>query len=351
MNHEWLFLPMRESNDLLGDPEALQARLDEESYLYFKQVLDPAVVLALRREMLGVLERHGWIRGGLSLMEAKAVCRPIHEEMSEHAPVYDDIQRLEQFHALAHDPALLAVMGQVLGPTAFPHPLKISRIGFPEQYEASTPPHQDFPNNQGTTQLTAAWIPVGDVPRDLGGVSVLRGSHKFGLLPLTGHMGPGRRQAKLPQRMLEECRWVTTDYAAGDVLLFPSLTVHAALHNITEFDLRISVDYRYQQAGEALTEVCLHPHFQRVTWEDVYAGWSSDRLKYYWHDLDYQVVPFEDLPVERGSRDDEDEFGFTPDEWIEILTVDKRWDARYQRRIERLAEVSGEPQDSGSVER
>src|SRR5690349_20346249 len=30
MNHEWLFLPMRASNDLLGDPDALQARMAED---------------------------------------------------------------------------------------------------------------------------------------------------------------------------------------------------------------------------------------------------------------------------------------------------------------------------------
>ena len=100
-------------------------------------------------------------------------------------------------------------------------------------------------------------------------------------------MGPGRRQAKVPRKMLEELRWVTTDFAAGDVLIFNSLTVHAALHNVTEFDLRLSVDYRYQLEGEELTEVCLHPHFQRITWEDVYANWKSDRYQYYWKDLDF----------------------------------------------------------------
>lgn len=343
MNHDWLFLPMRESNKLLGDPEALRQRLDEDSYLFFRAVLDPDAVVELRRELLDVLHRHGWIKGGLSLLDAKAVCRPFHEEMSEHAPVYDDIQRLESFHTFAHRDDLMDIMRQVLGPSAFPHPLKICRIGFPEFYEATTPPHQDYPNNQGTTALTAAWIPVGDVPKDLGPVAVLRGSHKYGLLPLIGHMGPGRRQAKLPREMVEELRWVTTDFAAGDVLLFPSLTVHAALHNITEFDLRLSVDFRYQLEGEALTEICLHPHFQRLDWEDVYSGWKSDELQYYWRDLDYEVVPFEKYPVERGEGREEDEFGFTPDEWVEILTVDKRWDARYHRRLERLAEVFGEP--------
>ena len=59
MNNDWAFLPMRSSNDLLGDPDALRARLDEDSYLYFQGVLDPDKLLALRREMLTVLADHG----------------------------------------------------------------------------------------------------------------------------------------------------------------------------------------------------------------------------------------------------------------------------------------------------
>ncbi len=340
MNHEWLFLPMQDSSDELDEADVLRDRLAQDGYLYFKGVLDRDAVMDLRRVILGVLARHGWIRSGMALMEGQAVVEPVHEEMAAHAPVYDDIQRLEAFHTLAHHPDLMNVMQQVLGPTAFPHPLKICRIGFPEHYEATTPPHQDYPNNQGTTNLTAAWIPVGDVPMDLGPVAVLRGSNRYGVLPLAGHMGPGRRQAKVPRQMLEELRWVTTDFEAGDVLVFNSMTVHAALHNVTELDLRVSVDFRYQLEGEALTEICLEPHFQRVTWDEIYASWGSDRYQYYWKDLRYEVVPFETYPVDRGSREGEDEFGFTPDEWVEIMTVERRWQSRNERRLARLAQPS-----------
>jgi hypothetical protein len=334
---------MRSSNELLGDPPALRKRLDEDSYLYFEGVLDAEKVLDLRRSILQVLADHGWIRGALSLMDGKAICRPLHEGIAEYAPVYDAVQRLEPFHTFAHDRDLLAVMRQVLGDTAFPHPLKICRLSFPECYEPTTPPHQDYPNNQGSTALTAAWIPAGDCPKDLGGLAVLRGSHQFGVLPLTGHMGPGQRQAQVPREMLENLRWVTTDFHAGDVVLFPALTVHASLHNITEFDMRISVDYRYQLEGQELTAGCLEPHFQRLSWEDVYAGWESDEYQYYWRDLDYQVVPFEEWAIALPDRGTERADGFTEDEWIEILTVDKRWESRYRRRMERLAEVEGDP--------
>ena len=75
------------------------------------------------------------------------------------------------------------------------------------------------------------------------------------------------------------------------------------MHNASEFFMRISVDFRYQQEGEELTEGVLQPHFQRLTWEQIYAGWKSDRSQYYWKDLDYKVVPFEAFPLEHDDSD------------------------------------------------
>lgn len=49
-------------------------------------------------------------------------------------------------------------------------------------------------------------------------------------------------------------RWVGTDFNLGDLLLFPALTVHRALHNLDTRRMRLSVDFRYQREGEALTE-------------------------------------------------------------------------------------------------
>lgn len=357
---------MRASNDLLGDPEALQARLAEDSYLYFQGVLDEEKLLDLRRQMLGVLAEHGWVLGGDMLMSATVVGPARHEDQEDFLEVYNAVQRLEAFHTYAHDEKLMEIMRQVVGPTAFPHPLKISRMAFPGHYEVSTPPHQDYPNNQGYEQLMASWVPVGDCPRELGALAVLRGSHRYGLRPLAVHRGAGKRQAVLDTQMLEELHWVTTDFSIGDVLLFPAMTVHAALNNATEFNLRLSVDFRYQPEGEALTPICLEPHFQRQTWEEIYAGWSSTDLQYYWRDLDYQVVPFETFPVQ-GMREDtgfessgdkafEDalreqviagKVQLDPDDWREVLTIEARRAAREKRRAEAVASLI-ERSDGGS---
>ena len=271
VNNYWAFLPMRESNDLLGDPGALRARFDEDSYLYFRGVLDCEKIETLRRRMLTTLADQGWVRKKPYLMRGVATAPPAQEGEEDYFRVYDEVQRLEEFHSLAHDETLLDIMRQVLGDGAFPHPLKIARLGFPAHYEISTPPHQDYPNNQGTPNLTAAWVPVGECPQELGGLAILRGSHRYGLLPLTPDRGPGNRKAMLPEQMLEDLRWVTTDYSIGDVIVFHSHTVHAALHNASEVFMRLSVDFRYQLEGEALTETCLRPHFERLTWDDIYS--------------------------------------------------------------------------------
>jgi hypothetical protein len=339
VNNVWAFLPMRSSIDLVDDAEALRARMAEDSYLYLPGLLDAQKVLDLRRDVVEELGDRGWLRNDEYLMEAISIIPPLREGEEPFLEVYDAVQRLEGFHTLAHDPALVHAMRQLLGPTAFPHPLKIARLSFPANYEVSTPPHQDYPNNQGTESLTASWIPLGDCPIELGGLAVLRGSHRYGVLPLDRHPGAGNRQAVVPLPMLEELRWVTTDFEAGDVLLFPSTAVHASLHNASEHYMRLSVDFRYQQEGEALTDMVLQPHFQRLTWDDIYAGWSSTDHQYYWRDLDYEIVPFETFPLVSGDPDD------VP--WAEILRHDHKINVRHERRMARLSDFLADDVSSG----
>jgi len=296
---------MVSSADLVGDRDALRERLDTDGYLYLPGLLPREKVLSLRRKILTALRDIGWVDPEAVLMRGAVLADPVREGEESFLEASDAVQKLEDFHALAHDETLVGVMREVLGDTAFPHPLKITRMIFPMFEAVSTPPHQDYPNNQGTESLTASWVPLGDIPSEMGGLAVLEGSHRWGKLPLTGHLGAGNRCAVLPPDMLEDCRWRTTEYQAGDVVLFPSLTVHAARHNLSPGYFRLSVDFRYQLEGEPLTSGCLEPHFGRPTWEEIYSGWRSDEHKYYWKDLDFEVVEFESLELETSLTKNE----------------------------------------------
>lgn len=306
--------PMYEANELLGDAKAVRARLAQDGYLFLRNIVPVDRLLELRDQITRILADQGWIEDGPNRLQAKAISRPRREGQPKFFKAHDHIVRLEALHSLAHEPHLLDVMRQALGDSVFPHPLSIVRLIFPDTPELSTPPHQDYPNNQGTENLTAAWIPLADCSVADGSLAILEGSHKFGVLPLKFHLGAGNRRAVLDEQ-LAGLRWVGADFRAGDIVLFGALTVHKAMENCNRSGkMRLSVDYRYQLEGEALTEIVLHPHFQRVSWDEIYRDWQSDELKYYWHNKNFVKVPWNaslhELPPEHQDEAYEQELAF-----------------------------------------
>jgi hypothetical protein len=97
-----------DSPPLLADPTALRARAAQDGYLFFKQRLPKAEVLALRADMLAVVERYGWRQSGQDalggIIDVAALNRVPEEEMRTDIGVsiaaYNDVQKLEAFHRL-----------------------------------------------------------------------------------------------------------------------------------------------------------------------------------------------------------------------------------------------------------
>ena len=286
---EQTFDELTASNPLLDSPERLQQRLQQDGYLYLQNIVDRQAIMALRDDILQVFSELGWLVPGSPREQAITDTVAAVEGEDAFFAVYDEVQKLESLHSLAHNPQIMAVLQSVIGSSVFPHPLGIARLGFPRNEECTTPPHQDYPNNQGTTELYACWIPLGDCPRQLGGLSILESSQSLGLLPLEFSLGAGARQAVLPEQA-QQMRWLTTDYTGGDILIFGSLAVHSSLPNLSGDRFRLSVDFRYQEEGQALTPTVLEPHFGRLSWEQVYADWQSDRWQYYWRDKNYELA-------------------------------------------------------------
>ena len=53
-----------DSTALLADPAALQARAAEDGYLFFKRRLPAEELLAMRAEMLAIVDKYGWRQPG-----------------------------------------------------------------------------------------------------------------------------------------------------------------------------------------------------------------------------------------------------------------------------------------------
>jgi hypothetical protein len=287
-----------DSTELLPDPQALRRRAAEDGYLFFKQRLPKEEVLALRSDMLAVVERCGWRQKGQDalggLIDAAALNQVPEEEMRTDIGVstaaYNEVQKLERLHRLPHHPQLLSLFANIFENKVLVHARHIARMITPHASVFPTPPHQDFPLIQGTPNTWTCWIPVGDCPRELGGLTILKASHQNGYLPIQPAKGAGGIAVPLCPN---EVDWVEGDFEAGDILTFPSYTIHKALRCQLKEHIRLSLDVRYQSIEEPVEARSLLPHCD-LTWEEIYAGWQREDLKYYWRKLSLQLSPWQD---------------------------------------------------------
>jgi len=285
-----------DSTPLLGDPTALRARADADGYLFFRGFLPKEPLLELRRQVLEVVRQHGWLRKDKDIMEGvadlDAVARADGEEhrlrgLGVTMDAYRDIQKLELFHRLPHHPKLIALYEALFGTEVLPHPRHIARVLLPSPSLAPTAPHQDYVYIHGTHQFWTCWFPLGDVPMTLGGLSILRGSHREKVLDVFRSSGAGGLEAILCGM---DYHWVQDDYQCGDIITFPSHTVHKSLPNHQKDRIRISCDLRYQPVAKEIEERSLIPHMGVATWDELYQDWERDDLKYYWKNLPLRVV-------------------------------------------------------------
>ena len=135
------------------------------------------------------------------------------------------------------------------------HPRKIGRVGFPQNEGQQTPAHQDFFHVRGAVETYTAWVPLGDCPTGLGCLAVAEGTHKLGFREHEPSAGPGGYRVEAG-----DAAWRSQDFAAGDAVIFHSLTMHQALPNRTTDEVRVSLDNRYQRAGDDIDPGALLPH-------------------------------------------------------------------------------------------
>lgn len=289
--------PFTASGDLLAQPPALRARAQEDGYVFLRGLVPAAALRQVRSDITAILDGVGWLDAGTDPLNAISTQEAKLNGTPQFTPIYDAIQKLESFHTLAHHPALLQVAEALLGDRGMPQPSTIARVIFPDKLEYTTPPHQDFILVQGTSEVWTAWIPLGPCPVELGGLAVLRGSHRRGILPV--HQAKGAGGLRIEAASLDG-DWRASPFAAGDALFFHSKTAHQGLPNTSGNRIRLSVDYRYQKPDAKIMYKNLGVHQGRVTWEEVYAGWKSDRLQYYWQGHQREVVVREPSQEYRG---------------------------------------------------
>lgn len=251
----------------VGDEAAIRRALDEDGYARIVGAVDRELVESLRRDVEEILSQTGWLRLGILGGRTSSV----------RTEAFSRIQALETLHRAASSPELLRALSRVLDGDVFCHPRKTVRIVAPGTVEETTQPHQDYPYIQGTIDALTCWLPFHDVPLERGPLRVVPGSHRAGLLPMGYVSGDGGVGVKNPP----QSGWAADDIHQGDIVVFRSTLVHAALPNLTT-DFRLSVDFRCQRTCDEVCEPETKPYpdfLGRSSWAQIGGDvWSAATL-------------------------------------------------------------------------
>jgi len=245
---------MREADDLRGDPAALRARLDEDGYLLLRRVHPPERVAAARRVVVEALRERGRLADGADGDDLRGRGMGF---LGDRAVTHHG-----DFLALVESPELFAFFADLFGEPALTYDWKWMRaVGDGD----ATGAHMDTVYmGRGSRRLHTCWIAVGDVSLEEGALAICEGSHRAGSLARVretyGRMDVDRDRtegwfSEDPMEIAElgGGRWCSTDFRAGDVVVFGIHLFHASLRNRSG-RLRLSCDTRFQPASEPADE-------------------------------------------------------------------------------------------------
>jgi hypothetical protein len=244
---------LRDSNNILEDFGKLRERMAEDGYLLIRGFHDREQVLGARNEYLHQLQEMGRLAPGSATEEGIIGL--------------DNKGAGTQGLNLEH-PELLKLMNskrgvgffdQFLGGPALTYDYKWLRAVAKGEFTGA---HYDIVYmGRGTHNLYTLWTPLGDISYEMGGLTVCLGSHNFDKIKQTyGQMDVDRDNvsgwfSSDPVEVVDKFggQWATTEFKAGDVMIFGMFLMHGSLTNITD-QYRLSVDTRFQLASEPYDE-------------------------------------------------------------------------------------------------
>ncbi|MFN0198848.1 MAG: phytanoyl-CoA dioxygenase family protein, partial [Planctomycetaceae bacterium] len=256
--------PYRDSSVELQNPSRLKENMAADGYLYFRGVLNRDAVLRARAEIFNRLATVGEIRepaiDGIATGTSQR-----QEREPDLCRFWKSVSEGPALRNVTHGEELRHVVGQFFGEPARPHDYMFLR---PAAFGQSTNLHYDFPFFAGgSDRIVTVWIPFGDAPVSDGPLMIVEGSHRFddlvepmkqamrdpntdfAVIQQAAYMGSTSENVKLLHE--RKTRILTTDFQAGDVIIFSMFTMHGSLDNHSpEGRVRLSVDVRYQPAAD-----------------------------------------------------------------------------------------------------
>lgn len=234
-------------------------RLRTDGYLYLTHHLDPEIVTSFREYYFSKLTTTGLVakgkRPGEGIDSGGEVDRAAMREL-----LFDDIVPGPRYAALTGHPLIKNWFRWFLEDEVHLHKRKIIRHIRPGEagIGTATQAHYDLVYiREGSDRVLTMWIPLGDCPIEMGGLTYLEGSHHWAMADERerGIKRPAAwMTADLPNLAEQhDARWLFADYRAGDVMVHSAHMVHAGTDNEDrENRIRLSTDIRYQRESDPI---------------------------------------------------------------------------------------------------
>lgn len=250
---------LRDSAAVVDDAGELLRRMDEDGYIYLRSFFDHDEVMAARRDIF------------TQLASVDEIAEPVLDGIFTGKSTRDDkqpdrgkfwraVSETWTLRRLSHGRQLHNLMDVVLQQSSRVQDYIFLRPAGPGKH---THIHCDAPFFTRTTdQVATAWIALGDVPSHMGPLFIVENSHRFDDIvqqfrgiDVSADTSPKTSLDMSPLAFAESrnTRLLTTDFTAGDVLIFGMYLLHGALDNVsTDNRVRLSCDVRYQIASAEL---------------------------------------------------------------------------------------------------
>ncbi len=248
---------LRDATPHLGDNAALRARLADEGYLLLRGLQDRELVLEARRQMVQVLRAEGVADKSGGPLDA----RPAPGEVQRNG-VEALLGQCPAFHQVVESERIRRFMEGIYGGEALTFSFKWMRVVAPGDFTGA---HYDVVYmGRGSMGVLTVWTPFGDLGYEHGTLAVVPGSQRL----------PGYQRVRDTYGRMDVDRdrvsgwfandpldvtgrygggWATSEFRAGDVLIFGMYMMHMSLTN-TSGEFRLTADTRWQKTGDPVDE-------------------------------------------------------------------------------------------------
>lgn len=247
--------------------EDLRGQYREQGYLWLKGVLPRDEVLAFRRRYFSRLAETGIVDVSRDPVEGLYSGTEA-EDREGGRKARMEIVRWAYYEAFCLSKEIVRFYEAFLEGDLYLHKRKILRHVLPGSPN-STGAHYDLVYLRGgTDRICTSWIPIGDIPVEMGGLVYLEGSDSVGraleaeVSAGNAHLSPEERVKAYNDNMTAGgwiskdlpaladkfgSRWLMADYEAGDMVVHSPYMIHAATDNRDAGRrMRLSTDIRYQ---------------------------------------------------------------------------------------------------------